>query len=225
MSNILSQYNEYEQAKREASTAEQALRLIHKYGFTPCVAGGYVRDTYYGVKPRDMDIIIVGHIEGVTDEAFDSLYRALSNLTSFHDKTAEEVEYNDDVEVGRLSRVLCFYDSIRDMSVDLIFYNAKYIYDCLGQFDYNINTAHYPSTMPFPSPYHDARPYEPVIGGTVHWMFGARLSPDAVVQMKDDLPDTRKLHILTKAKGFGFDVDEQLDALKRATDELDSFDF
>lgn len=224
MSNIFSQYDEYEQAKRAASTAEHALRLIYEAGFTPCVAGGYVRDTYYGVKPKDMDIIIVGHTEGVTDEAFDSLYRALSDLTGFHDKTVEEVEYNDDVEGGRLSRVLCFYDSRREMNVDLLFYNAISILGCLDQFDYNINTAHYRSTMPFP-PYHDARPYEPVIGGAVHWMFGAHLSPAVVVQMKDDLSATRKLHILTKAKGFGFDVDEQLEALKPDTEQSDPFDF
>ncbi|MGL6011425.1 MAG: hypothetical protein ACRC0J_07915 [Shewanella oncorhynchi] len=195
------------------STTEYVLQQIVAHGFTPLVAGGYVRDTYFNQQPKDIDIIVVGHNpeDGNSLNRFATLWAKLTNLRGFHDKTGEEVDYNVEVEEDRLSAVWGLRDTSRDLPIDIIFYNCGTLNEALAQFDYNINTAYFNFSTP---QWGDSLTnWQPKVGGLVK--FYNDQPPIKLVQMRVDLNDTRKLKMLRKARSMGYDVGDQIDRLEQ----------
>jgi hypothetical protein len=100
---------------------------IKELGLTYAVAGGYARDLYYGLKPRDKDIIVAMPIH----ENMGQIVKLELFLQDHYDMDAiADDHYNCD----RIAQVWKCKDN-----VDVVLYHAPTIEKCVAQFDYNIN--------------------------------------------------------------------------------------
>lgn len=148
MSNILDGARElFEDMDKPTITPEQVLKLIAEHTFSCVVAGGYARDKFFGVEPKDIDVCVYNFHQG--DEAelmlLNMLWKKLlphgvRNLSDCHD--AEETYDDTDCRVA-------WVWNIPNLDMDLIFYkDCGNFSDVLNKFDCNLNQFYLPSTVP-----------------------------------------------------------------------------
>lgn len=219
MSNILDAARDLQDSRPR--TVTDALKLIAEAGYACCVAGGYVRDMAYGKQPKDIDIIVMDYEE----QGVGAIMHLLMQFPAFADKTAEDVEYQQDAQSSRIHAVFSFFDEERGLPVDVILYNAETLADALSKFDFNINACWlYESYMSPGRLWHT-----PTLTGLV-WLDRASglnvpTKPDAVIKWRDDLCLVREERMLKKFKDFGYGVQQRLDDLSLIMGPNDPYDY
>lgn len=211
MSNILDAARDLQDSRPR--TVTDALKLIAKAGYACCVAGGYVRDMAYGQQPKDIDIIVMDYEE----QGVDSIMHLLMQFPAFADKTAEDVEYQQEAKSSRIHAVFSFFDEERGLPVDVILYNAETLADALSKFDFNINACWFSESYMSPS----CLGHAPALTGLVWWDRAYGLNsptkPGAVIKWRDDLCLVREERMLKKFKSLGYEVQQRLDELDKLT--------
>ena len=97
--------------------------LLKELGISYAIAGGYARDTYYGVVPKDKDIIIVS----LEDEQLEALEDFLNPLLDI-EKLAEDYDNSRIIKIWQLKG-----------DIDVIYNSANTLEEAIDTFDYNIN--------------------------------------------------------------------------------------
>lgn len=197
MSNILEgarDLNEKYSMGKPKPTVEDVLKLIKQHTFGCVVAGGFCRDTFFGVTPKDIDICVYDfypddYAEGVLLQSLqhklDKLGVGFTNVSSQFDECDEEYLVND----ARVHEVW----KLAGLNVDIILYNGcKTWRDVVMKFDFNLNQFYLPSTVPdFDSerPYNPSLEEAPVYVGLYPldelWQTKEGLTHERIVKMQD----------------------------------------
>lgn len=101
------------------------VELLHKEGVPAIIAGGAARDIFFGVAPKDVDIICAGvdHYR-ITD----ILLKANLNFKQFP-------KYHTGSDSDRLAGVW----KVEESNIDIILYDTECVSEAIGKFDYNLN--------------------------------------------------------------------------------------
>lgn len=101
------------------------VELLHKEGISAIIAGGAARDIFFGVAPKDFDVICAGvdHYR-ITDV----LLKANLNFKQFP-------KYHTGSDSDRLAGVW----KIEECNIDIILYDTECVSEALDKFDYNLN--------------------------------------------------------------------------------------
>ena len=121
----------------------EVLKLIKSHTFGSVVAGGYARDVFFGVEPKDVDVCVYNYH---ADEAMllNSLWRELQAYGVVNKSMSEEVPEHYRSAATRIS----FVWAIPELDMDLIFYkDCRKFSDVLNKFDFNMNQFYLPSTV------------------------------------------------------------------------------
>lgn len=202
MSNILDgarELNEKHHASKTKPTVEDVLKLIKQHTFGCVVAGGFCRDTFFGVTPKDIDICVYDfypddYAEGVLLQSLkhelDKLGVGFTNVSSQFDECDEEYLVND----ARVHEVW----KLAGLNVDIILYNGcKTWRDVVMKFDFNLNQFYLPSTVP---DFDSERPYNPSLEEAPVYVGVGELSE--LIQIKDELTPERVHKIELKHMAF-----------------------
>lgn len=204
MSNILDgarDLNEKYSMGKPKPTVEDVLKLIKQHTFGCVVAGGFCRDTFFGVEPKDIDICVYDfypddYAEGVLLQSLqhelDKLGVGFTNVSSQFDESCMDEEYI--VNDARVYEVW----KLAGLNVDIILYNGcKTWRDVVMKFDFNLNQFYLPSTVP---DFDGERPYNPSLAESPVYVGVGELSE--LVQIKDELTPERVAKMLNKHKAF-----------------------
>lgn len=219
MSNILDgarELNEKHHASKPNPTVEDVLKLIKQHTFGCVVAGGYCRDTFFGVTPKDIDICVYDfypddYAEGVLLQSLqhelDKLGVGFTNISSQFDEGCADEEYI--VNDARVYEVW----KLAELNVDIILYNGcNNFMDVVSKFDFNLNQFYLPSTVPnFFSDYTEFE-YNPSLEEAPVYVGVGELSE--LIQIKDELTPERVVKMKTKHRAFFphlYNVDPLLD--------------
>lgn len=193
MSNILNaaaELMEAQEAELAKVTVEDILKLIKQHTFGCMVAGGYCRDVFHGVIPKDVDVCVYNFY--MDDGAELMLLGMLwTSLLKFNVKNLSEghIDYGGDERIEMVWH-------IPHLSLDLIFYNHCRTYlDVIRKFDFNLNQFYLPSTVPDKC-WDGEIEYNPSLDESPVYVGEYPLGE--LWQLKDDLTDERKDHILGK---------------------------
>jgi len=101
------------------------VELLHKEGVSAIIAGGAARDIFFGVVPKDVDVICAGvdHYR-ITDV----LLKANLNFKQFP-------KYHTGSDSDRLAGVW----KLEEANIDIILYDTECVSEAIGKFDYNLN--------------------------------------------------------------------------------------
>lgn len=200
MSNILVAAADMNEAKGETIyTVSDVLKVIKQHTFGCVVAGGYCRDSFFGVEPKDIDVAVYNfHPDDYAEKILlDNLWRQLEklgvkNLSHFIEGGDEEYIVND-------PRVHMVWN-IPQLNLDLIFYNnCKSFTDVIHKFDFNINQFYLPSTVP-DGTWDTGREYNPSLDEAP--VYVGHYPVDELWQTKSDLTAERRLKMLNKFAAF-----------------------
>ena len=109
------------------------LELLAELGLEYVIAGGYPRDLYYGLEPRDMDICIFGVGSAEKNIAINQMYDVLSKSNQMLSSIqVDDEDYPHD-------RIDAVFKTTYD--VDVIIYKDSFesAQSVLDSFDFNIN--------------------------------------------------------------------------------------
>lgn len=113
---------------------ETALALaddLRAEGFSVVIAGGFARDVYFGVPPKDIDIVVAaGSIHDDVAEAHVMLGQILRDLNVDHLGFRMYSESASDRLVGGFKCV---------GNVDVVLYDTKLALEAVEAFDFNLN--------------------------------------------------------------------------------------
>ena len=175
-------------------TTKDLLRFLDRLDLSYVIAGGYPRDLYFGIEPKDMDIAVFNH----TQEAVDRLREfLLKHKMEGVEHTNGASMANEDI---RIDLVISTND---DYAYDFIFWGKQYTtwQDVIAQFDVNLNQF----ILRLGSDY-----VEPIYCGTD---FGN------LVEIRGDIPTTatdhRRYKMQQKALSLGWEVDNLIDNPER----------
>lgn len=204
MSNILDgarELNEKHHAAKPKPTVEDVLKLIKQHTFGCVVAGGYCRDTFFGVTPKDIDICVYDfypddYAEGVLLQSLqhelDKLGVGFTNVSSQFDEDCADEEYI--VNDARVYEVW----KLAGLNVDIILYNGcKTWRDVVSKFDFNLNQFYLPSTVPH---FDSESEYNPSLEESPVYVGVGELRE--LIQIKDELTPERVAKIQAKHKAF-----------------------
>ncbi len=104
--------------------AFDVLEYLQGRGFKCVIAGGCARDLFFGVKPKDVDIIVVCSTMATLKDVLEEATIAFSMFYKYDDET-------DDRIIGGFK--------LNDANIDVILYNCLETSEAIQQFDYNIN--------------------------------------------------------------------------------------
>ncbi|QHJ81825.1 MAG: hypothetical protein [Caudoviricetes sp.] len=129
-------------------TVEDVLKQIKGHTFSAVVAGGYCRDVFHGVIPKDIDVCMYGfypdnHGECVLLEGLKHWLNA-KLPSGVVDMTASGEDLTYDEEFGKR---INFVWNLPDLNTDIICWNANSHLDIINGFDCNLNQFYLPSTV------------------------------------------------------------------------------
>lgn len=101
------------------------VELLHKEGVSAIIAGGAARDIFFGVAPKDVDIICAG-----VDH-----YRITDILLKANLSFKQFPKYHTGSDSDRLAGVW----KIEESNIDIILYDTECVSEAIGKFDYNLN--------------------------------------------------------------------------------------
>lgn len=189
MNSFESVMNSPEQPKEVHPTDKNILHVCKKLKeglFDFVIAGGYARDKYYGLLPKDCDICVFNfHPEDAAEVAL--LEQFVHHMKHFTDvETYGEYDGCD----GRLGDVI----KLPEWNIDIIFYKeAKCASDVLERFDCNLNQAFILSSIPaFTDPWCS---YSPELNN-ISWLSG--MQPEYLQFLTEDLSLARIEHMFLK---------------------------
>lgn len=109
-------------------------------GFVAGIAGGYARDLYYGVTPKDVDVVIT-HPDGIDDSEFfekaKELTGKLATLGYRSDIHEAYMQHEESPTFKPDERLSCVLTS---QGADFIFYErGTCLKDIIDEFDFNVN--------------------------------------------------------------------------------------
>ncbi|QHJ79446.1 MAG: hypothetical protein [Caudoviricetes sp.] len=184
MNSFESVMNSPEQPKEVHPTDKNILHVCKKLKeglFDFVIAGGYARDKYYGLLPKDCDICVFNfHPEDAAEAAL--LEQFLNHMKHFTDV---EVHGEYDGSDGRLGDVI----KLPEWNIDIIFYrSASCAFDVMTQFDCNLNQAFILSSIP-------SKFYSPELSN-IRWLHG--VPPKQLHFLTEDLSLARIEHMFLK---------------------------
>lgn len=100
------------------------LEHLQARGIRCVIAGGCARDIFFGVKPKDIDIIVV-------DTTFGDVRQALEEATV----AFEPMQFYDHTDNDRI--LGCF--KLTQVPIDVIVYDFRCACKAIDNFDYNLN--------------------------------------------------------------------------------------
>lgn len=184
--------------------AKEILSIFKKYMNDACIAGGYARDLYYGVNPKDIDIVVCNFHPNESNESLllslclEEVGRKYKFSSLLGDSAQDEdSSFNDsNVRVRQVYEVYHF-----DCGVEVILYedlhptsDSSYyrgmgarmnnIHAVISEFDYNINQF--------------------ILDDEYNPKFIGRKHPDkyGLVKLRDDLTDERESRMELKWLAF-----------------------
>lgn len=112
-----------------------ALRIAEElsaYGYSVVIAGGFCRDVYFGVEPKDIDIVVSARsIHDDTGEAHAILGETLKTLGVQH---LGFRMYNESTPSDRL---VGGFKCVGNL--DVVLYDTKWAHEAVEAFDFNLN--------------------------------------------------------------------------------------
>ena len=94
-------------------------------GIGAIIAGGCARDLFFGVEPKDIDIICAGSDPETVSRALDEGGYSYEKFPKYHTGSDSD----------RLQGVW----KIEGSNIDVILYETECVYEAIGKFDYNLN--------------------------------------------------------------------------------------
>lgn len=101
------------------------LDLLKAKGFKAIIAGGAARDIFFGVKPKDIDIIVV---DTTMDAVENTLREATVAAVGFHMYRGEVTS----------DRIIGGY-KIAGVDIDIVLYRCESVAEAIDAFDFNLN--------------------------------------------------------------------------------------
>lgn len=116
-----------DQVIRALNIAEE----LSAHGFSVAIAGGFCRDVYFGVTPKDIDIVVAsGSIHDDRTEAHEMLGEVLRQLGVEHLGFRMYNENTSDRIIGGFKAV---------GNLDVVLYDVKHAHEAVDAFDFNLN--------------------------------------------------------------------------------------
>lgn len=104
---------------------------LKEHGFSVIIAGGFCRDVYFGVEPKDIDIVVAaGSIHDDPAEAHAILSSVLTNIGVEHLGFRMYTESKSDRLVGGFKCT---------GNLDVVLYDVKEATQAVDAFDFNLN--------------------------------------------------------------------------------------
>lgn len=115
----------------QVETALTLAENLRDQGFSVIIAGGFARDVYFGVEPKDIDIVVAaGSIHNDTAEAHAILGEILKDLNVQHLGFRMYSESASDRLVGGFKCT---------GNVDVVLYDTELALEAVDAFDFNLN--------------------------------------------------------------------------------------
>lgn len=115
----------------QVETALELAEDLRDIGFSVVIAGGFARDVYFGVEPKDIDIVVAaGSIHEDPAEAHRVLDHVLDNLNVPHRGFRMYSESASDRLVGGFKCT---------GNVDVVLYDTALALEAVEAFDFNLN--------------------------------------------------------------------------------------
>lgn len=115
----------------EIENAFELAQRLRDEGFSVIIAGGFARDIYFGVEPKDIDIVVAaGSIHDDVGEAHRIVGEFLEYANVQHLGFRKYAENASDRLVGGFKCV---------GNVDVVLYNTKVAFEAVDAFDFNLN--------------------------------------------------------------------------------------
>jgi hypothetical protein len=110
--------------KETVQAAFDLKEYLESRGFKCIIAGGFARDMYFGIVPKDIDIVVVNSTMGTLQDALEASHVSFGMFFKYDEAT-------DDRITGGFK--------LSTADIDVILYNCLEVEDAVNAFDYNIN--------------------------------------------------------------------------------------
>lgn len=115
----------------EIENAFELVQHLRDKGFSVIIAGGFARDIYFGVEPKDIDIVVAaGSVHDDAVEAYRIVGETLEYAHVPHLGFRQYAENASDRLVGGFKCI---------GNVDVVLYNTKVAFEAIDAFDFNLN--------------------------------------------------------------------------------------
>lgn len=101
------------------------VQLLHKHGISAIIAGGAARDIFFGVAPKDVDVICAGAGHEKITEVLEGASLDFKKFPKYH--------------TGSDSDRLAGVWKIEGCDIDVILYDTDCVSEAIQKFDYNLN--------------------------------------------------------------------------------------